>query len=319
MELRTLKYFTVVAQELNITHAAERLSMSQPPLSNQIKSLEDELGTKLFIRGKRRLQLTEAGRLLYRSALRLLDLADKTKHDVMSLENGVSGTVNIAIVEGRAPFLTSRWISGFKEEYPNVHYSLWNGSSDDVLDRLRQGLADLAVIAAPYDTEHLEGFAVGRGPWVAVMSKDNPLAKSGGNEIRLSSLAGQPLIVPSRASRVEAIRKWFREIDADPDIICTMSSYVDAVALTERDVGISIFPQTTYTPNDLLVTKVITEPARQVEYVLVWIKDRECSELVGEFINFVRDTMETEAAGANPDFQAILKNEYLPPEDTPYL
>jgi hypothetical protein len=98
-----------------------------------------------------------------------------------------------------------------------------------------------------------------------------------------------------------------------------MSSYVDAVALTERDVGISIFPQTTYTPNDLLVTKVITEPARQVEYVLVWMKDRECPELVGEFINFVRDTMETEAAGANPDFQAILKNEYLPPEDTPYL
>lgn len=237
----------------------------------------------------------------------------------MSLENGVSGTINIAIVEGRAPFFTARWISGFKEEYPNVHYSLWNGSSDDALERLRQGLADLAVIAAPYDTEHLEGFAVGRGPWVAVMSKDNPLAKGAGNELPLSSLAGQPLIVPSRASRVEAIRKWFREIGSEPNIICTMSSYVDAVALTERDVGISIFPQTTYTPNDLLVTKVITEPARQVEYVLVWIKERECPELVGEFINFVRDTMETEAAGANPDFQAILKNEYLPPEDTPYL
>ena len=85
MELRTLKYFTVVAEELNITHAAERLSMSQPPLSNQIKALEEELGTKLFVRGKRRLQLTEAGRLLYRSAQRILDLAEKTRHDVMSL------------------------------------------------------------------------------------------------------------------------------------------------------------------------------------------------------------------------------------------
>ena len=121
MELRTLKYFTVVAEELNITHAAERLSMSQPPLSNQIKALEEELGTKLFVRGKRRLQLTEAGRLLYRSAQRILDLTEKTRHDVMSLENGVSGTINIAIVEGRAPFFTARWISGFKEEYPNVH------------------------------------------------------------------------------------------------------------------------------------------------------------------------------------------------------
>ena len=138
MELRTLKYFTVVAEELNITHAAERLSMSQPPLSNQIKALEEELGTKLFVRGKRRLQLTEAGRMLYRNALRILDLAEKTRHDVMCLENGVSGTVNIAIVEGRAPFLTARWISGFKDEYPNVRYSLWNGSSDvRVLPTLR--------------------------------------------------------------------------------------------------------------------------------------------------------------------------------------
>lgn len=317
MELRTLKYFTVVAEELNITHAAERLSMSQPPLSNQIKALEEELGTKLFVRGKRRLQLTEAGRMLYRNALRILDLAEKTRHDVMCLENGVSGTVNIAIVEGRAPFLTARWISGFKDEYPNVRYSLWNGSSDDALERLRQGLADLAVIAAPYDTEHLEGFAVGRGPWVAVMSKNNPLAKSAGSELPLRLLAGQPLIVPSRASRVEAIRKWFAQVGAEPNIVCTMSNYVDAVALTERDIGISIFPQTTYTPNDLLVSKVITEPERQVEYVLVWIKNRERSPLVTEFINFVRDTME--AVSTNPDFLEILKSEYLPPENTPYL
>ena len=96
-----------------------------------------------------------------------------------------------------------------------------------------------------------------------------------------------------------------------------MSNYVDAVALTERDIGISIFPQTTYTPNDLLVSKVITEPERQVEYVLVWIKNRERSPLVTEFINFVRDTME--AVSTNPDFLEILKSEYLPPENTPYL
>ena len=319
MDLRTLKYFTVVAEELNITHAAERLCMSQPPLSNQMKALEEELGVKLFIRGKRQLQLTDAGRLLLLRATQILDMTDKAQHEVMSLEGGMSGTINLGIVEGRAPFLIARWISGFKEEFPKVKYSMWNGSSDDVLDRLRQGLVDLAVIAAPYDTEHLEGITVGRGPWVAIMSRTNELAQIPGDEIPLQSLAGKPLIVPSRPSRIDAIRAWFAEADAEPNIICTLSNYLDAVAMSELDIGITIFPRTTYTPNDLLVTKVITEPARQVEYVLVWIKERECPELVGEFINFVRDTMETEAAGANPDFQAILKNEYLPPEDTPYL
>ena len=317
MDLRTLKYFTVVAEELNITHAAERLCMSQPPLSNQMKALEEELGVKLFIRGKRQLQLTYAGRLLLLRATQILDMTDKAQHEVMSLEGGMSGTINLGIVEGRAPFLIARWISGFKEEFPKVKYSMWNGSSDDVLDRLRQGLVDLAVIAAPYDTEHLEGITVGRGPWVAIMSRTNELAQIPGDEIPLQSLAGKPLIVPSRPSRIDAIRAWFAEADAEPNIICTLSNYLDAVAMSELDIGITIFPRTTYTPNDLLVTKIITEPARQIEYVLVRMKNREPSELMTEFINFVRDTEDTTAD--DPGFSEILKNEYVPPEDTPYL
>ena len=317
MDLRTLKYFTVVAEELNITHAAERLCMSQPPLSNQMKALEEELGVKLFIRGKRQLQLTDAGRLLLLRATQILDMTDKAQHEVMSLEGGMSGTINLGIVEGRAPFLIARWISGFKEEFPKVKYSMWNGSSDDVLDRLRQGLVDLAVIAAPYDTEHLEGITVGRGPWVAIMSRTNELAQIPGDEIPLQSLAGKPLIVPSRPSRIDAIRAWFAEADAEPIIICTLSNYLDAVAMSELDIGITIFPRTTYTPNDLLVTKIITEPARQIEYVLVRMKNREPSELMTEFINFVRDTEDTTAD--DPGFSEILKNEYVPPEDTPYL
>lgn len=317
MDLRTLKYFTIVAEELNITHAAERLCMSQPPLSNQMKALEEELGVKLFIRGKRQLQLTDAGRLLLLRATQILDMTDKAQHEVMSLEGGMSGTINLGIVEGRAPFLIARWISGFKEEFPKVKYSMWNGSSDDVLDRLRQGLVDLAVIAAPYDTEHLEGITVGRGPWVAIMSRTNELAQIPGDEIPLQSLAGKPLIVPSRPSRIDAIRAWFAEADAEPNIICTLSNYLDAVAMSELDIGITIFPRTTYTPNDLLVTKIITEPARQIEYVLVHMKNREPSELMTEFINFVRDTEDTTAD--DPGFSEILKNEYVPPEDTPYL
>ena len=316
MDLRTLKYFVVVAEELNITHAAARLRMSQPPLSNQMKMLEEELGTKLFVRTSRKLQLTDAGKLLYRRAVQILDMTDKARHEVMSLSGGLSGTLRLGLVEGRAPFLAARWLSGFKEEFPNVRYSLWNGSSDDVLDRLRQGFEDLAVIAAPYDTEHLEGLTVGRGPWVAVMSRSNPLA-AGGDTISVKSLSGQPLIVPSRPSRIDAIRAWFAEAGAEPNIVCTMSNYIDAVALTELDAGISIFPRTTYTPNDLLVTKIITEPARQIEYVLVRPKNHEPTELITEFINFVRDTRDI--ISDSPGFEDILKNVYIPPEDTPYL
>lgn len=208
------------------------------------------------------------------------------------MKDGISGKLCLGMVEGRAPYLCARWIAGFRDEFPRVRYSLWNGSSDDVLDRLRRGLADLAVIAAPYDAEHLEGIPVGQEPWVTMIPKDHPLAKQPGNELPLKSLVGCPLIVPSRKSRVEAIHEWFGEIGAEPDILCEMSNYMDAVALVEQGVGLSIFPQTTYTPNDLLVSKVITQPARKAEYVLVWEREHRLSPLMEAFVDYVRDFLQ---------------------------
>ena len=296
MELRTLHYFTVVAQELNITRAAEKLNMSQPPLSNQIKALEEELGVQLFIRGKRHLELTEEGGLLLRRAVQIQELADKTRQEIASLREGMTGVIYLSMVEGRAPFLAARWIAGFREEFPLVRYNLWNGSSDDVLDRLHKGLADLAVIAAPYDTEHLEGFPVGREPWIAMLHPDHPLAQPIGDTIPLSSLVGESLIVPSRKSRVDAIRRWFGEVGAEPHILCEMSNYMDAAALTSQGVGISIFPQTVDVSNGLVVSKVVIQPSRQVEYILVWNRGQPPSGLTREFIHFVQENLRNDGS-----------------------
>ena len=296
MELRTLHYFTVVAQELNITRAAEKLNMSQPPLSNQIKALEEELGVQLFIRGKRRLELTEEGGLLLRRAVQIQELADKTRQEIASLREGMTGVIYLSMVEGRAPFLAARWIAGFREEFPLVRYNLWNGSSDDVLDRLRKGLADLAVIAAPYDSEYLEGFPVGRELWAAMLHPDHPLAQPIGATIPLSSLVGEPLIVPSRKSRVDAIRRWFGEVGAEPHILCEMSNYMDAAALTSQGVGISIFPQTVDVSNGLVVSKVVIQPSRQVEYILVWNRGQPPSGLTREFIHFVQENLRNDGS-----------------------
>ena len=312
MELRTLRYFVVTAQELNITRAAEKLSMSQPPLSNQIKALEEELGTRLFIRGKRRLQLTDEGRLLYRRAMQILELAGKTKAEFEALGASISGTLCLSIIEGRAPYLAARWIAGFRDEYPLARYSLWNGSSDDVIDRLYKGLADAALIAAPYDTEHLEGIYVGSEPWVAIIPREHPLAQTEGRELPLRALAGQPLIIPSRRSRIEAIRRWFGEIGEEPQSLCETANYIDAVALSEQNVGISIFPQTTYTPNTLVVSKVITEPMRKIDYYLVRRRDEKPTELTQAFIDFVSDFVEGDLIHS-PRFR-VKGEEYILPE-----
>ncbi len=291
MDLRALHYFIVVAEELNITRAAERLKMSQPPLSAQIKGLEAELGVQLFIRGKRQLTITEAGRLLYRRARQILEL--------------------------RAPYLLSRWIAGFRQEFPRVAIHLWNGSGDEVMERVQRGLADLALVATPYNAEQLDGFSVGREPWVAMMSKDHPLAAEEGQFLPLRKLVGQPLFIPSRRSRLDSIRAWFAEIEKEPTIAGALSNYIDAVALSEQNAGICIYPMTTYTVSDLIVTKIITESARQVEYALVWKRNDRQTELQQEFINFVQDCMEEERRGTQP--YIMPEREYVPPEDTKYL
>lgn len=294
MDLRSLYYFTVVAREQNFTRAAEKLNMSQPPLSNQIKNLEEELGTTLMIRGKRNVTLTEAGKLLYRRSAQLLDLADRTKNEIVAMTEGISGMLFFGIVEGKAPFLAGKWITGFREEYPLVNFTLWNGSSDDIIAQIRKGTMEVGIIAAPYDEEHLEGISVGCEPWVAMIPENHPLAADAEYPIALTELKDQPLIVPHRSSRVDAIRKWFKDAEVEPQIVCELSNYLDALALVQHGSGISIFPQTTPVSMPGVVSRVITGPPKKAEYVLVWDREHPLSELAQAFIDYVRDCLAEE-------------------------
>ena len=316
MDLRALHYFVVVAEELNITRAAERLNMSQPPLSAQIKGLEEELGVTLFIRGKRRLTITDAGTHLYRRAKQILELAGQAQQELCSLD-GLSGDLHISLVEGRAPFLLARWIAGFCSEYPRVAIHLWNGSGDEAMERLQRGLADLALVAAPYSAEQFNGLSVGREPWVAMMSVDHPLAKEEGEFLPLRKLVGQPLYIPSRRSRLDSIHSWFAELGEEPRIVGDLSNYIDAVALAEQNAGVCIYPMTTYSESTLIVKKIITESARQVEYALVWNRSSYRSEITQEFINYVLDCREEELRGTQP--YRMPEREHDIPADTRLL
>ena len=138
-----------------------------------------------------------------------------------------------------------------------------------------------------------------------------------GDFLPLRMLVGEPLFVPNRHSRAEAIRKWFAEIGAEPNIVGDLANYIDAEALAEQNAGICIYPISTYTKNELLVKKIITESARQVEYALVWPKRQIPRELVSEFVNYVQDCLEEERKGLAP--YRIPEREYFPPEGTQYL
>ncbi len=162
MNLKSLAYFVTVAEELNISRAAEKLNMSQPPLSAQIKNLEYDLKTELFIRGKRQLTLTEAGQLLYRRAKEIINIADRAEEEILSMSSGLTGTISLGLVEGMDPDMIAKWFEGFISKYPKARLRIVDGNSDDIVEKLLSGIINLAVITGPYNQALLHSGNVGR-------------------------------------------------------------------------------------------------------------------------------------------------------------
>ena len=287
MDLRTLTYFVVIAEELNITKAAKILNMSQPPLSNQIKNLEEELGTRLFIRGKRQLTLTEEGKYLYLKSKDILGLVDKTTSEIRDMNNALTGNISIGLVEGMAPDIAAQWISDYMRQYPSVHFRVVDGNSDDLIEKMRSGLISLAVVTSPIDANLLNSIKVGEEKLGLFMSKDHPLATSK-KTITIHDLKNEPLIVPSRKATSDNIRKWFRSLHVEPNIVCEMDNYLDAAALAGRSVGISIFPRTGYILNSSIVRKEIEGVNSSIEYYFVWRKGHMLSVIEENFIDYIQ-------------------------------
>lgn len=289
MELRHIRYFLVLAEEKNFTKAAERLCIAQPPLSRQIKDLEEELGTELFDRSSKGVTLTSAGVKFLQYATQIENLESKSKEAMRELKNGMTGTIYIATIEGKAPELLATWIAGFRKEYPNVDFNLWNGNTDDVVERLKSGLCDVAVISGPYNQEELPGIFVYKEPWVAMMSADHPLAFMPGDSVRLEDLAVYDLIIPSKQSRLSEITGWFTTLNKKPRVVCRLAHMIDAYELAEKKVGIAIYPAAAaaYGDKSKVVVKTITEPDVSLDYYFVKSESRDLTNLSKEFWEYV--------------------------------
>ena len=291
MDLRQIRYFLTVAEERNITRAAERLHLSQPPLSRALMELEEELGCTLLIRGKRHVTLTPEGLALKRRGEQILALADITKTEISDVKKGISGTLYLGHVDSNGPSLAAEWISSFKEEYPNVTYNLWCGTVDDLSYRMKSGLLELAITMTPLNTEQLDGITVYREPWAAIIPAAHPLAGGRKQTVSLKELAGNDLIISSRHSREEEIRSWFENTGKEPRFIVKTAHSSNASKLVDKNIGIAIFPASVaknISADSNVVVKTIT-PEVNVDYVLSWDKEKTPSALALKFIDHVRN------------------------------
>ena len=206
MELRTMRYFLAVAREENMTHAAELLHVTQPTLSKSLRSLEDELGKKLFVRHSFHIELTEEGVLLRKRAEDLVSMADKIQTEFLSLDDVLGGEIYLGLAESYQIRYLAAEIKALKNIYPGLRYHITSGDTEQVTEKLDKGIIDFAVLAEEPNTEKYHYLTFPKADiWGVVMPGDCPLA--GKQSISVDDLTRLPLFC-SEQGWSKDIAKW---------------------------------------------------------------------------------------------------------------
>lgn len=210
MELRVLEYYLMVAREENITKAAELLHITQPTLSRQLAQMEEELGVRLFTRGKHSITLTEDGMLLKRRAQEIVDLADKTRRDLKHDEQELSGKISIGSGEVKSMHVLADWIAKFHCQHPKVTFDIYSGTADEIKEQLEKGLMDIGLLAEPVDvTKYMFIRLPEKARWGVLVRKDSAIAEK--EYVTAKDLADIPLLVPKRSSVQNELANWFKD------------------------------------------------------------------------------------------------------------
>ena len=254
MNLQRLRYFVAVAEELHFGRAADRLHMSQPPLSQQIQLLERELETALFDRSTRRVSLTDAGTFLYPEAVRLLAAADGVDHLMDQHRHGGAGTLRVGFVDSAAYEVMPRVLSEYRRRWPRVGYELHTMSSDEQVQALREGRIDLGIGRAAADSRNVEATLVMHEPLLVAVGASHRLGTA--PQARLRDLAGEPIIgfdrrVSPSLHAVLAGMLGTEGVAYDPIIEAT--EYATILGFVAAGEGIAIVPASvqTFRPPDL--------------------------------------------------------------------
>ena len=287
MELRVLQYFLTVAREGNITRAASLMHITQPTLSRQLMQMEEELGVKLFRRGKHNILLTEEGMLLRRRAQEIVDLAEKTTKELMHGEEEVSGEISIGCGETKNMRPLSEMMASFHQKYPDVNFNIYTAIADDVKERLENGILDMGLLLEPVEiTKYHYVRMLLKEKWQVLMRRDSQLAEK--QKITPKDLTGVPLIMAKRQSVRNELENWFGYDREKLRIVstCNLSHYNQSV-MVESGIGVALVMEFSCNQDTLCLRPF--DPKIESGCVLVWKKNLTLSPVVQRFIEYVKE------------------------------
>ena len=236
-----MRYFVAVAEELHFRRAAERLHMSQPPLSNQLRRLEEELGCPLMTRSRRRVELTPAGEAFLADARRVLAGLDEAAETARRIHAGRAGRLRVSFVGSALLSLVPNVVRRYRAARPDVELQLRERSTEEQLRELRAGSIDVALVALPVDAPDLRTEVVLREPAIAALPARHPLAKL--RRVPLAQLAAEPLVLFPR-DQAPGLHDRLLASLSGPDGGPTVAQYAPEtqtiVALVAAEIGVSL-------------------------------------------------------------------------------
>lgn len=290
MELRVLRYFLAVAREQNITAAAERLYLSQPTLSKQLMDLEKELGKKLFIRGNRKIKLTEEGEFLRRHAQEIIDLTDKTEAAFRQSDESITGDIYIGCAETEGMRMLVKVMKTLQVAYPDIHYHTYSGNDEDVADHLDKGLVDFGLFVGNTNLDKYDYLKLPYSDtWGLLMRNDHPLAKK--QSITPMDIQNIPILCSRQALEQNELSGWLGYDSKQLNVFSTHNLIRNVIIMVEEGLGCAISISNLVNTNGTNLLFRPFEPLIKAELLLAWKKYQVFSKAAECFLKNIQTAM----------------------------
>lgn len=293
MELKQLEYFVTLSQELHFTRAAEKLGITQPSLSQQIRLLEHEAGMPLFDRVGKKTMLTEAGKVLLHHSYNVFHELSQARAAISELQGLKRGSLKIGALLTVVNYLLPLTVIGFHNSYPNVELSVQGLRTGDIYNGLLQNELDLGIVFLPMEHEDLEAIPLYKEHLALAVSIDHPLAKA--SFVTLDILKDTPsVLLPSTYFLRQVINEHCRSLAFTPQPILEMTTMESIITMIGKGVGVTILPKgyLDYIDNPQIRTIPIQDPVLTTQIGVVYRKNKHLCAASRVFIEQLVSTVQ---------------------------
>ncbi|WP_242349889.1 LysR family transcriptional regulator [Staphylococcus aureus] len=295
MELRVLHYFSIVAQQKNITKAANTLHITQPTLSRQLKQLEEELGVKLFNRKNHNISLTEEGELLSRRSRELLDMSNKIQEEFKVIDKPIEGDIYLGCGETKGIKYIADIFKRIQISHPNIKLHIFSGNAEDIAYRLDKGFLDFGIFIEPVNLNKYESLNLPTyDQWGVIARRDSHIAQK--ECITKEEVSKLPLICSRQAidtnQKSNEFIRWFGELYSQLNIVATFNLAYNAGLLAQQEVGYALtLDSIINTSSESNLCFVPFQPILIAKHNIVWRKSHHFSKAAQIFMKELKNVL----------------------------